>query len=185
MDQGNYLSQPFNTLTKYPNSFDEFKNSQIGKSRIEEIPSRVKETHLKIWGDINMDMDFLTTPLSDSIKVAAMLYVLQPYLNAHPHALQEKADLHHAFVRLAELWTRFEDVLYSWAKTEIGAHADAADGLSCLEQARFMPVLKRFVEVMQGYGEQPDLFNDLEEFVTTSMRLTQNIEIWLAIQNSW
>lgn len=185
MQQKNKLSQPFNIFTKYPDSFEEFRNSRIGNVQIAEIPSRIKENHLKIWGEINVNMDFLTTPLDHSIKVAAILYILRPYVNAQPGGLQEKADMHNAFIRLKGIWTRLEDVLESWAKTEIGAYANAADGLSCLEQARFLPVLRRFFEAMQGYGEQSDLFEEAEKFVTVSIKLTQQIEIWLGAQNAW
>lgn len=182
MDQGN-CSQLFDI--KYPYSFEEFKNSRIGNIRIAEIPSRIKENQLKIWGRINVDMSYLTTPLADSIKVASMLYILRPYLYAQQGGLQEKVDMHHAFIRLKDIWTRFDDVLERWAKTEIGAYANAADGLSCLEQARFLPRLHRFYGAMQGVGEQSDLFEEAEEFVTTSIMLTQQIEVWLATQNAW
>lgn len=179
------LSQPFNMFTKYPDSFEEFRSSRIGNVQIAEIPSRIKENHLKIWGGINVNIDFLTTPLEHSIKVAAILYILRPYVNAQHGGLQEKADMHHAFIRLKDIWTRLEDVLESWAKTEIGAFATAADGLSCLEKARFLPVLQRFFAAMQGNGEQSDLFEEAEEFITVSIRLTQQIEIWLGTQNAW
>ena len=132
-----------------------------------------------------MNMDYLTTPLEHSIKVAAILYILRPYVNAQQGGLQEKADMHHAFIRLKGIWTRLEEVLESWAKSEIGAYANAADGLSCLEQARFLPVLWRFFRAMQGYGEHSDLFEEAEEFVTASIRLTQQIEVWLGTQNAW
>ena len=52
--------------------------------------------------------------------------------------LQKQTDMHHAFVRLVELWRKFEEVLDRWARTEVGAHAGAADSLFRLEEARFL-----------------------------------------------
>ncbi|MCJ1342986.1 hypothetical protein MMC31_001175 [Peltigera leucophlebia] len=182
--EATYLSQPFNIFTQYPDSFDEFIDSRVGNVRIAELPSRIKEKHLKIWGGIQVNMDLLTTPLSRSIKVAELLYNLRPYVNAQPSGLQEKADMHHAFVALVDLWSRFDEILESWAKTEIGPRADAADGLFLLEQARFLPVLTRFGEAMQGYEGQPHFIKEVEEFVTTSGKLSQRIEVWLELQNT-
>lgn len=179
------LSQPFYASTKYHDSFEEFRNSRIGNVQIAEIPSRIKETHLKIWGGINVNMDYLTIPLEHSIEAAAILYILRPYVNAQKGGLQEKADMHHALIRLKRIWTRLEEALEGWAKTEIGAYANAADGLSCLEQARFLPVLWRFFRAMQEYGEQLNLFEEAEEFVTACLKLTQKVEIWLDTQNAW
>lgn len=127
-------------------------------------------------------MDVLTTSLSDSIKVAKRLYILVPHLNAQPGELQFKADVHHAFIRLMDLWRKFIVILRNWAKIEIGAEAKAADGLTRLEEARFMPVLARFIVVLDGYGEQ-GLFDEVEEFVATSVKLSRQIEIWLTTQN--
>lgn len=79
-----------------------------------------------------------------------MLYILRPHVDAQPEGSQEKADMNHAFVRLMELWSRFEAILVRWAKEDVGADADAADGLSWLEQARFVPVVGRFIEVLQA-----------------------------------
>lgn len=126
-------------------------------------------------------MDPLTNPLSDCIKVAQILYVLRPHVNAQPGDLQEKADMHHAFVRLTDLWRKFEGVLQAWARIEFGAHADAADGLTLLEEARFMPLLARFTVVLQGYGDT-GLFEEIEEFLVTSITLGQRIESWLQTQ---
>ena len=130
-------------------------------------------------------MDLLTSPLADSIKVAETLYFLRPYVNAaREGGLQEKADMHHAFVRLTDLWKKFEEALQTWARTEVGKDADAADGLSLLEDARFMPVLARFILIFEGY-RQPDLFEEVEEFVTTSTKLSERIEFWLHTQGIW
>lgn len=175
--QGTYLSQPFNSFAIYPDSFDEFKESRIGQILIADIPSRIKESQLKIWKEI-VNMDFLTKPLSDSIKVADILYHLRPQVNSQWGYSQERTDMHHAFVRLAELWRKFKEVLERWGKTEVGAHGTAADGLFRLEEARFLPVLARFRVVLQGCAG-PGLVEELEEFVTTSMTLIQRIEVWL------
>ena len=175
--QGTYLSQPFNSFTLYPDSFDEFEESRIGQILIADTPSRIKENQLKIWKEI-VNLDFLTTPLSDSIKVADILYQLRPHVNSQSGYSQEQTDMHHALVRLAELWRKFKEVLERWGKTEVGAHGSAADGLFRLEEARFLPVLARFRVVLQGFGE-PGLGEELEEFVTTSMTLIQRIEVWL------
>lgn len=174
---GTYLSKPFNTLATYPDSFDKFKRSRIGQVKIADIPSNIRESHLKIWKDI-IETDFLTTPLSDSIKIAETLYRLRPHVNSQPGDWPEKDQIHHALVRLAELWSKFEAVLGRWGRTEVGAHADAADGLFQLEEARFVPVLTRFLAVLRGYG-QPNLFEEMEEFVATSMMLIEQIENWL------
>lgn len=168
----------------YPDSFDEFKDTRIGNVRIAEIPSRIKESHLQIWGGINVDLDHLTTPLSQSIRVAGILYSLRPYALAQPSESQEKAHMHLAFVALVKLWRRFEQILESWAKTEIGPCADVADGLSRLERARFMPVLKRFDEAMQGYEGKPHLIKQVEDCVTASLEIHRNLEVWLGIQNA-
>lgn len=178
-----YLSQSFDASTTYPESFDEFKESRIGQVPIVDIPSRIKEKHQKIWGEV-FNMDLLTSPLADSIKVAETLYFLRPYVNTAPEGLQEKADMHHAFVRLTNLWKKFEEALQTWARTEVGEDADAADGLSRLEDARFMPVLARFILIFEGY-RQPDLFEEVEEFVTTSITLSERIEFWLHTQGTW
>ena len=92
--------------------------------------------------------------------------------------LQKQTDMHHAFVRLVELWRKFEEILDRWARTEIGAHAGAADGLFRLEEARFLPVLARFFVVLKEHG-RPCLWEQVEEFVKTSMKLTEQIEVWL------
>lgn len=185
MYQVTYLSQPFNTSKHYPESFDEFRNTLIGHVRYSDIPSRLKEKHQKIWGDIQVNMDFLTTPLSDSILVAAMLYVLEPYVNAQigGASFTVRADLHHAFVRLTEMWKWFEDVLERWAKTEQREGAIPKDGLSLLEEARFLPVLHRFTEAMQRDGEQLDFVGELEEFVKTSKEFVMRVEVWLRTEN--
>lgn len=179
-----YLSQPFDASTTYPKSFDEFKESRIGQVPIVDIPSRIREKHQRIWGEI-LNMDLLTSPLADSIKVAETLYLLRPHVNAAQEGgLQEKADLHHAFVRLTELWEKFEEVLQTWARTVVGEGAGAADGLSRLEDARFEPVLASFIVILEGYGE-PDLFEEVKEFVTTSITLRERIEFWLQTQDIW
>lgn len=175
--EGTYLSRPFNAFGIYPGSFDEFKESRIGQIPITDVPSRIKEKHFNIWKEI-LDIDFLTTPLSDSVKVAKMLYRLRPHVNAQSGHWQEQTDMHHAFVRLVELWRKFEEILDRWARTEIGAHAGAADGLFRLEEARFLPVLARFFVVLKEHG-RPRLWEQVEEFVTTSMKLTEQIEVWL------
>lgn len=64
-------------------------------------PSRIIESQLKIWKEI-VGMNFLTTPLSGSIKVAEKLYHLRPYVNSQLGYSQEQTDMHHALVRLAE-----------------------------------------------------------------------------------
>lgn len=181
--QGSYLSRPFNTSAQYPDFFDEFENYQIGHVRIAEIPSQIKEKHLKIWREIE-NIDFLTMPLSRSIKVAQMLYILRPHVNLQPGGSQHKADMHHAFIRLIELWRGFEEVLCKWSKEEIGANADAADGLSRLVEVRFRPELVRFSEALQGYGKL-GLPKEVEEFVATSMTLAKQIEDWIAAQDAW
>lgn len=183
MYEGSYLSQPFKSTTQYPDSIDEFKNFRIGQVQISTISSRLKEKHLKIWGQI-WNIDFLTTPLSDSIKVAEMLYILRPHVDADPECSQEQADIHHAFVRLMELWGRFERALSLWAKDEVGPTANAADGLSRLEEARFLPVVERFTQVLKADGED-GLSKDVEEFVTTTLPLTRQIEYWLTTQKAW
>lgn len=183
MYQGSYLSQPFDTSAKYPDFFDEFQNCEIGKVRIAEIPSQIKEKHLKIWKEIE-NVDFLTTPLSSSIKIARMLYILRPHVSIQSGDWQQKADMHHAFIRLIELWVGFEEVLEKWAKKEIGVDANAADGLSRLGEVRFRPALMRFSEALQEYGNL-GLPKEMEEFVTTSMMLAQEIEVWLAVRSAW
>lgn len=185
MYQVTYLSQPFNTSKPYPGSFDEFINTRIGHVRYADIPTRLKEKHKKIWGDINVSMDCLTTPLSDSMLVAAMLYVIEPYVNAKigGASLTVRADLHHAFVRLMEIWDWFEKVLERWAKTEQREGAIPKDGLSLLEEARFLPVLHRFNEAMQRDGDQLDLVEVLEEFVKTSKEFVMRAEVWLRTGN--
>lgn len=183
MYEGSYLSKSFKTSTQYPDSFDEFKNHRIGNVQIADISSRLKEKHLEIWGQI-WNLDFLTTPLSSSIKVAHMLYILRPHVDAQPEGSQEKADMHHAFVRLMEFWSRFEEILVRWAKEDVVADADAAEGLSRLEQARFFPVLGRFIEVLQADGEE-GLSKDVEEFVTTTTPWTKQIELWLVTRKAW
>lgn len=182
MYQDSYLSQPFDTSAQYPDFFDEFENLEIGHVRIAVILSHIKEKHLEIWKDIE-NVDLLTTPLSGSIEVAQKLYVLRPYVNMQPGGRQQKADLRHAFIRLIELWRGFEEVLNKWAKKEIGANADAADGLSRLVEVRFRPVLVRFSEALQKYGKL-GLPKEVEEFVKTSMKLAQQIEDWLIDQNA-
>lgn len=182
MYEGSYLSQPFKSSTQYPDSLDEFKDFRIGQVQIAEISSRIKEKHLKIWGQI-WNIDFLTTPLSDSIRVAEMLYILLPHVNSQPEGSQEQADIHHALVRLMELWGRFEKALSLWVKEEVGPTANAADGLSRLEEARFLPVVERFTKVLQADGEN-GLPKDVEEFVTTTMPLTRQIEYWLTTQKA-
>lgn len=181
--QGSYLSQPFDTSAQYPDFFDEFQNCEIGGARIAEIPSQIKEKHLKIWKEIE-NVDFLTTPLSSSIKVAQMLYILRPHVIRQSGDWQQKADMHHAFIRLIELWEGFEEVLEKWAKKEIGVNADAADGLSWLGEVRFRPALMRFNEALQEYGNL-GLPKEVEEFVTTSMMLAQEIEVWLGVRSAW
>ena len=183
MYEGSYLSQPFKSSTQYPDSIDEFNNFRIGQVQMAKISSRLKEKHLKIWGQI-WKIDFLTTPLSDLIKVAEMLYILQPYVNADPEVSQEQADIHHAFFRLMELWGRFDKDLSLWAKEEVGPTANAADGLSRLEEARFLPGVERFTEVLRADGED-GLPKDVEEFVTTTLPLTRQIEYWLTVQKAW
>lgn len=133
-----------------------------------------------------MSMDFLTTPLSDSILVAAMLYVLEPYVNDEigGASLKVRADLQHALVRLTDIWNWFGDVLESWARTEQRDSAIPKDGLSLLEEARFLPVLYRFTEAMQKDGEHLDLVGELEEFVKTSKELVMRVEVWLRTENS-
>lgn len=179
--RGTYLSQPFDVVSTYPESFDEFTESRIGQVRIADIPTRIKEKQLKIWGGI-LNLDGLTTPLSDSIKVAKGLYILVPQVNAQPGGLQLKANMQHALVRLTYLWKKFAVILRSWAKTEVGAQAEAGDGLARLEEARFLPVLARFIVALQEYGE-PGLFQEVAEFVATSVKLGQQIEFWLKAQN--
>lgn len=183
MYQGSYLSQPFDTSAQYPDFFDKFQKCEIGGVRIAEIPSQIKEKHLKIWKEIE-NVDFLTTPLSNSIKAAQMLYILRPHVNIQSGDWQQKADMHHAFIRLIELWVGFEKVLEKWAKKEIGVDADAADGLSRLGEVRFRPALTRFSEALQEYGNL-GLPKELEEFVTTSMLLAREIEVWLALRGAW
>lgn len=185
MDQVTFLSQPFNTSRPYPESFEEFKNTLIGPVRYADIPTRLKEKHKNIWGDINVSMDFLTTPLSDSIVVAAMLYVLEPYVNAQigGASLTVRADLRSAFVRLMEIWNWFEKALESWAKKEGREGAIPKDGLSLLEEARFLPVLHRFNEAMQRDGDQLDLVGELEKFVKISKEFVVGVEVWLRTKN--
>lgn len=114
MYQGTHLRH---TSTRYPNSFDKFGNSQIGHVRIADIPSRLRDKHLQIWGGINVNLDFLTTPLADSVRIAEILYDLKTHLHAQTGASETtKANLHHAFVRLTQIWKRFEAVLDSWAR---------------------------------------------------------------------
>lgn len=98
--QGSFLSQTFDTSAQYPDYFDEFENCEIGKVRIAEIPSQIKEKHLKIWNYLDQNVDFITTTLSNSIKIAQMLHILKPYVNLQQGGWQHKADLHHAFIRL-------------------------------------------------------------------------------------
>lgn len=186
MYQRTYLSEPFSTSKHYPRTFDEFRNTLIGHVRYADIPSRIKEKHQKIWGNIQVSMDFLTTPLSDSILVAAMLYVLEPYFNDEigGASLKVRADLQHALVRLTDIWNCFGDVLESWARTEQRDSAIPKDGLSLLEEARFLPVLYRFTEAMQKDGEHLDLVGELEEFVKTSKELVMRVEVWLRTENS-
>lgn len=136
-----------------------------------------------------MTMAFLTTPLSDSIEVAATLYVLEAIVNAQPGgaSLTVRADLHHSFVRLTEIWNWFEDILESWARTEQREGALGAipkDGLSLLEEARFLPVIQRFIEATQRDGEQLDLVGELEDFVKTSKELIARVEVWLRTEKS-
>lgn len=61
--------------------------------------------------------------------------------------------------------------------------ADAAEGLSRLGEVRFRPALMRFSEALQEYGDI-GLPQEIEEFVTTSLTLARQIEVWLAIQNA-
>ena len=184
MYQGSYLSQPFDPSIQYPDFFDEFQNCEIGNVRIAEIPSQIKEKHLKIWKEIE-NVDFLTTPLSNSIKVAQMLYILRPHVNLQPGGWQHKSDLHHAFIRLIELWVGFEEGLVKWAKKEFGENnaMNATEALSQLGEVRFRPGLMRFSESLQEYGDL-GLPQEIEEFVATSMMLARQIEVWLAIQNA-
>lgn len=188
MYQRTYYSQRFNTSKYYPKSFDEFRNTRIGNVRYADIPSRLQEKHQKIWGGINVTTDFLTTPLSDSIQVAATLYVLEAFVNIQPGGparLTVMADLHHSFVRLTEIWNWFEDILESWARTEQQREgAIPKDGLSLLEEARFLPVIRRFIELTQRNGERLDLVGELEDFVKTSKELVKRVESWLRIDNS-
>lgn len=107
--QGTYLAQLFNAFAIFPSSFDEFQDSRIGGARIADIPSQIKENQFETWKEI-LDMDFLITPFSDSIKVAEKLYLLRPHMYPRPEFLQEQTDIHHAFVRLMELWNTFEEV---------------------------------------------------------------------------
>lgn len=182
--QGSYLSQAFDAFAQYPDFFDEFENCEIGKVRLSEIPSSIKEKHLKIWNDLDENVDFITTPLANSISIAQMLYILRPHINLQQGGWQHKADLHHALIRLIELWVGFEKVLEKWAKREFGKEdADAADGLARLGEVRFRPALMRFREALQEYGDL-GLPQEIEEFVTTSMMLAQQAEVWLAIQNA-
>lgn len=181
--RGTYLSQPFNAGGKFPKSFDEFAKARIGQVGITEIPTRIKEKHKKIWGPI-LNMDGLTTPLSDSIEVAQGLYELVPALKAQAGGLQFKADIQHALIRLVELWRKFELILRRWAKIAIGAEADAADGLTRLEEVRFTPVLASFSAVFDGFGE-PSLIEEIKEFVETSVKLYRQIDFWLKTQDDY
>lgn len=133
-----------------------------------------------------MNMDFLITPLSDSILVASMLYVAERYVNAQVGgaSLKVRSDLHHALVRLTEIWNWFKDVLESWARTEQRDSAIPKDGLSLLEEARFLPVLYRFTEATMQKDGHSDLIAELEEFVKTSKELLTRVEAWLRTQNS-
>lgn len=143
-----------------------------------------------------MTNDFLTTPLSDSILVAATLYALEQFVNAQRPSIGPggvasltiiRADLHHSFVRLTDIWNWFEDILESWGRTEQQRELEGAilkkDGLSLLEEARFLPVIQRFIEATQRDGEQLDLVGELEEFVNTSKGLVTRVEAWLRTEN--
>lgn len=133
-----------------------------------------------------MSMDFLTKPLSDSILVASMLYVAERCVNAQigGASLEVRTDLHHALVRLTEIWNWFEDILESWARTEQRDSAIPKDGLSLLEEARFLPVLYRFTEATMQKDGHSDLVAELEEFVKTSKELLMRVEAWLRTQTS-
>lgn len=148
-----------------------------------DIPSRIREKHLKIWGKI-LNVDSLTIPLLNSIMVAQKLYILRPHVNAQPGHSQTKADINHALVWLTDLWRKFEAILRTWAKTEVKAHADAANKLTLLEEVRFIPLLSRFVVVLDGYGE-PGLLEEVHEFVETTMRMFWHIEPWLQARGVW
>lgn len=190
MYERTYHSQRFYTYNYYPKSFDEFINTRIGHVRYADIPSRLKEKHDKIWGGIKVTTAFLTTPLSDSIEVAATLYVLEAFVNAQPGGarLTVRADLHYSFVRLTEIWNWFQDILRSWARTEQREGALGAitkDGLSLLEEARFLPVIRRFIEATQRDDKQLDLVGELEDFVKTSKELVTRVEVWLRTENFW
>ena len=69
-----------------------FDVSQTGQVLISDKPSRIKEKHLKIWGEI-LNLDILTTLFSASIKVARMLYILRPHVNSQPWGVRERASL--------------------------------------------------------------------------------------------
>lgn len=187
--RGTYLAQPFNAFAIYPESFDDFKGYRIGQVpiadipyRLAGIPSRIKENQLGIFEE-TLDMDFLIRPLSDSIKVAETLYSLRPRINPQPGYWQEQTDVHHAFVRLIELWRKFEEILDKWAKTEGGAQR-SADDLFLLEGESLLTVMAKFCVVLQEYGE-PGLWKEMKEFVETSNKLIRQIEIWLRQVGHW
>lgn len=174
-----YLCQPYDKTGAWPPTFEEFKETRIASVRIEDIPIRMEEKHHKVWyiWEPNNAIAPLTRPLKESIQIAAMLYTVHINLHQFPGNENEKADIDHAFIRLMEIWEKFESILSYWAKQEMPRmpEVDAADGLYMIEEARFVPIMVRFFEALECYS-RPSFLEELKEFVMTTTVLIRELK---------
>ena len=177
--QGTYLSQPYEETRIWPFTFEEFKETRIASVRIEDIPTRLEEKHHQVWYIWEPDNAIvpLTCPLKESIQIADMLYTVHTNLHKFPGNEDEKVDIDHAFIRLMELWERFESILCYWAKKEMPRvpEADASDGLYMIEEARFIPIMTRFYAALESHS-RPSFIEELREFVTTTIGLIRELK---------
>lgn len=177
--QGTYLSQPYDETRTWPSTFEEFKETRVASVRIEDIPTRLEEKHRQVWyiWEPNNAILPLTCPLKESIQIADMLYTVHTHLHQFPGNEDEKASIDHAFIRLMELWEKFESILSYWAKKEMPGvpEADASDGLDMIEEARFIPILNRFFTALESYS-RPPFSEELKEYVKTTMILIRELK---------
>lgn len=170
--QGTYFSQ-------WPPSFDEFKETRIASVRIEDIPTRLEQKQHRVWyiWAPNSAIVTLTGPLKESIQIADMLYTLDTHLHQFSVKGDERAELDNAFIRLMELWLKFEEILCYWAKKEMPQmpEADASDGLHMIEEARFVPILTRFWEALDTYS-RPPFVEELKEFIKKTTVLIKKLK---------
>ncbi len=179
---GTYLAQPFDETKTWSEAFDEYRSQSIGNMTIQRVPFGLEERFTLVFSDAEL-IYALTHPLTHMFRVLSRLDSLHERAQHRTGHLQAKSDIDHALIRANELLNRFRTMLVRYARSEVGPHADASDGLRKAYEIYFVPQLIRFfealgMETLNGVTVHPFL-DELREFNATTMMLNEDIQLWV------